>query len=194
MLDALDVMSCGGIVLDSSGAVIRMNARAHQYIGRGLCLRRGRLAARDRQSDGALQRLIGSVATKGRPHEHRAGGAIPVQRDGSRPLLIHAGPIVGPAQDAFQQGRAILMIVDPDEHLDPAEPVLQQVFGLTPAEARVAISVAHGLDVAEIALTKAVSEGPVRTQLKTIFAKTETRRQAQLVGLITRATPLCLAA
>jgi DNA-binding CsgD family transcriptional regulator len=194
ILDGLDLMSCGGILLNRWGKAVRSNSRAERYFGRGLTLRKGKLAAGHAESDIAFQRLIGSVVSPDLPHESRAGGAVPIHRPGARPLLVHAAPIVGIARDVFHHGRAVLMIVDPDEHSEPAEPVVRQAFGLTPAEARVAVLVARGLDVSEIALSQGVSEGTIRTQLKAIFAKTETRRQAQLVGVINGATSLRLAA
>jgi DNA-binding CsgD family transcriptional regulator len=105
-----------------------------------------------------------------------------------RPLIVHAAPIVGTAQNLFQRAKAILMIVDPDEHRDPAEPLLRQAFGLSPAESRLAIELASGRDLKEIAAARSISEGTARAQLKAIFAKTDTHRQAELVALLGRMT------
>ncbi len=56
-------------------------------------------------------------------------------------------------------------------------------FGLTPAECRVFEGIVSGLCTAEIASAGIVSIETVRTQLKSIFAKTGTNRQSALVRL-----------
>jgi DNA-binding CsgD family transcriptional regulator len=78
------------------------------------------------------------------------------------------------------------MIVDPDEHREPVEPILRQAFGLTPAEARLAVGLAAGRDLTEIAHAFGVEVGTARTQLKSIFAKTGSHRQGELVALLRR--------
>ena len=57
-------------------------------------------------------------------------------------------------------------------------------LGLTRAEVRVALYLIEGGAVADCARALSVSEGTVRTQLKSIFAKTGIRRQADLPRLI----------
>ena len=54
--------------------------------------------------------------------------------------------------------------------------------GLTQAEARLAVALCEGLSVEEAAARFGVSLATVRAQLKAVFAKTGTRRQAELVG------------
>lgn len=186
MLDAFAMMKCGGVLIDFMGRAIRLNELAQRHIGRGLVLVHGQLMAQHRDANAALQRLIGSVLQPGPAHEAVARRAVAIPRSVGRPLLIHAAPIVGSARDIFQQAKTILMIVDPDEHREPAEPLLRQAFGLTPAETHIALALARGQDLQEIALANGVSPGTVRTQLKAIFAKTRTHRQAELVALLGR--------
>jgi len=61
-----------------------------------------------------------------------------------------------------------------------------QTFGLTPAEAEVAIGIAAGRTLAQIAAERGVKVGTVRAHSKTVFSKTQTRGQAELTGLLTR--------
>ncbi len=183
-LDALATMKCGGILIDFLGRVIRTNDIAQRHIGRGLTGVHGQLTSPCSDANAALQRLIGSVLQPGPSHEAAPRGAVAVPRSKGRPLIIHAAPIVGSARDIFQQAKAILMLVDPDEHRQPAEPILQQVFGLTPAEASIAASLAEGQDLQEIASERGVSLGTVRNHLKAVFAKTKTHRQSELVSLL----------
>ena len=60
---------------------------------------------------------------------------------------------------------------------------------VTPAEARVACALVRGLSPQEAADACGVALGTVRTQLKAVFAKTRTRRQAELVRLLIGLSP-----
>lgn len=57
-------------------------------------------------------------------------------------------------------------------------------FGLTPAEARLAVALADGLSVEEAAAQLTVAVHTARSQLKAIFAKTGVHRQSELVALL----------
>ena len=62
--------------------------------------------------------------------------------------------------------------------------VTDLLFDLTPAEARLAAVIAGGHPPRDAALRLGVTEATARTTLKRILAKTGTRRQADLVGLL----------
>lgn len=59
--------------------------------------------------------------------------------------------------------------------------LLQQVYGLTPAEARLAVLVLDGQAPGDAAISLKVSVATVRTQLSAILKKTGTRKQAELI-------------
>lgn len=82
---------------------------------------------------------------------------------------------------------AVLFVEDPDEALAAValqEELLQQTFGLTAAEARVAVQLAAGATLVEAAALSGVTHNTVRTQLRNVFDKTGARRQADLVRLL----------
>ncbi|HUI27247.1 MAG TPA: helix-turn-helix transcriptional regulator [Candidatus Kryptonia bacterium] len=64
---------------------------------------------------------------------------------------------------------------------EPAAPALQARYGLTVTEAGVAVQLAQGRSLAEIAGTLGICINTARVHLQHIFAKTGTRRQAALV-------------
>jgi DNA-binding CsgD family transcriptional regulator len=64
--------------------------------------------------------------------------------------------------------------------------VAQKIFGLTPAEARLADAVSAGVELVEYAKQNQVSIHTVRNQLKSIFVKTDTARQVELALLLRR--------
>jgi DNA-binding CsgD family transcriptional regulator len=67
-------------------------------------------------------------------------------------------------------------------------------FGLTPAEARLALHLIAGETPQSAALKLNVSYETARSHLKNIFNKTGTHRQAELVVVILTALPDCVGA
>jgi DNA-binding CsgD family transcriptional regulator len=65
-----------------------------------------------------------------------------------------------------------------------SEASLRSRFCLSPAEAQIALGIAKGETLAEIAKARSVSVSTARGQLKSVFAKTGTHRQAELVRLL----------
>lgn len=74
--------------------------------------------------------------------------------------------------------------------LEKVEPLngfeVMEIFGLTPAEARVALRLAAGDHSSDIAANSQTSVNTVRAQIRSIFAKTGTSSQSELVAAIWR--------
>lgn len=62
--------------------------------------------------------------------------------------------------------------------------LLYAVFGLTPAECRIATLLAEGLSLKQIAYEQGTQHDTVRKQLRSIFQKTSTNRQPELIRLL----------
>ena len=71
---------------------------------------------------------------------------------------------------------------------------LQFRFRLTPTEAKLALHLVTGQTLRSAAVKLSISYGTARTHLKSIFQKTRTCRQAELVIVIITALPDCLEA
>jgi DNA-binding CsgD family transcriptional regulator len=63
---------------------------------------------------------------------------------------------------------------------------LRNLFGFTQAEAEIAIMTAEGTSREEIASARGAAVNTVSSQLKSIFAKADVTREAQLVALLNR--------
>jgi DNA-binding CsgD family transcriptional regulator len=72
--------------------------------------------------------------------------------------------------------------------------LLQRHFGLSTAEARLALRLVMGDTLQSAAVKLDISYETARGHLKNIFNKTGARRQAELVVLIVTAVPVCLEA
>ena len=64
--------------------------------------------------------------------------------------------------------------------------ILQDLFGFTPAESRLATLLVNGKSVLECAEALGVRISTVREQLSNLFAKTQTSRQPELVSMLSR--------
>jgi DNA-binding CsgD family transcriptional regulator len=64
--------------------------------------------------------------------------------------------------------------------------VLEALFDLTPAAARVAALIASGNTIPEAATTLSIKTDTVRVHLKAVYAKTGVHRQAELARLLTK--------
>ena len=62
----------------------------------------------------------------------------------------------------------------------------RSIFGLTPTEARLAVSLAVGHSLEPIAHEHKISLATARNQLKAVFFKTNTHKQSELVALLLR--------
>ena len=74
----------------------------------------------------------------------------------------------------------------PRLHRHRAKARLRDLFGLSPAEPRVALALFEGLDTREAAEQLGVSFHTVRGYLTRIFAKTQTSSQVDLARLMMR--------
>jgi DNA-binding CsgD family transcriptional regulator len=119
--------------------------------------------------------------------------SIPVPAIGEAPaLVVHLVPIRRRAHDIFAKASALLIATPVTSPIPPNVGLLSGLFDLTPAEDRVARALAEGHSVESGAAALSVSPETVRSQLKSVMAKTGTTRQAELVGLLAGATSFSL--
>lgn len=186
----LETSGVGVILVDSAGKVISVNAAAHTIMAhtRVLGIRDGRLQAL-RQADHKL--LLEHIRQKA--EQQVASGADPgcytalalLRDDHLLPVtvMVRPGPPFGPASAPLRR-TATLILRDPARRLRLAAPDLEQLFDLSPAEARLAQLLADGLSMEEAALHLGVTRNTVRSQLQSVFTKTGTNRQGDLVRLL----------
>jgi DNA-binding CsgD family transcriptional regulator len=79
---------------------------------------------------------------------------------------------------------AMMLLHDPRRRLQLDPFMVAAAFDLTPAESQLAVSLAKGMSVNEVAIARGVSIETVRSQVKSIFAKTGTSQQSDLVSLL----------
>jgi DNA-binding CsgD family transcriptional regulator len=187
-LSALERVNSAAIVIDAAGRATQMNSPAQNLLGADFNLVRGRLTTHDPASNRRLQQLISS-ALHTAPGGAQSYAPIVVDRDDAPWLLVEAMPVTAFGSDLFSAGRLILLLNDLASPLRPEATQLRAAFGLTVAEAKIAAKVASGMGVDGAAASLGVKRETARSQLKAVFAKTNTRRQAELAALVARLRP-----
>lgn len=187
--DAVDAIGLGGILLAGSAEVLYVSTGARRHVGEHVALVQGRLAIRNRVAAKVLRDFLQAA------QDERSGPVgrecvMKLPRDGQRPLIMRAFPIAADLPGLLDRAVALLILLDPDEHPCPTIGFLQQTLELTPGEAFVAVQLIRGDSLRQIAAARKVSMGTIRVQLKAIFAKTQTRRQSELVRLLARLATL----
>ncbi len=113
--------------------------------------------------------------------------AVAVGRpSGRRPFTVLVCPLRPDCEVAAGEHGAVLFLSDPERTPRTAPALLRRLYGLTAAEARVTSELVAGSDLEAVSETLGVTLGTTRTHLKRILAKTGTRRQVELVGVVLR--------
>jgi DNA-binding CsgD family transcriptional regulator len=189
MADAFSTVGHPVALLGRDGSVIHMNARFEHLVGDGVLVRAGKLASWQPDAGRAFEAAIGRALRYGGTADGPLTSVVLPRRNGLRPLVAQVTPVVGMAHDVLHLVAAIVTLTDLEAaRLGPAEAVLEQAFGLTPAEARLAAKLAAGKTLADIAVEEGYSRETLRSRLKSIFDKTGTGRQAELTLLLAKIT------
>jgi DNA-binding CsgD family transcriptional regulator len=185
----MDSLGYGVALLRRNGDVLYLNAFAEQILqtADGLMLKAGQMLALHTPEHGALTHLLQQAA-------NGIGGSLQLKREsradsaGKRPYSLTAIPLqeshpFRPLADA----RVMLLIHDP-EHAGPMDSLKAYAtrYRLTAAETRVLTLLLNDLAPKQIADRLGVGIRTVRTQLSSLFTKTETKSQRDLILSVLR--------
>ena len=183
---ALNLIDSGLVLLDAAGRAVFTNvtARSLLILGQGLCLNKSRLMPQGVDAAARLRDLIAKAIATATGKVLCGGGVMNLPRAGKKPLHLLVSPLSSGSSTLPGSAVVAVFISDPERH--PAVPaeVLSTLFGLTPAEARLALSILEGHSLSESAEIGKVSRETVKTQISAVFAKTGTRRQGELIRLL----------
>ncbi|MCK0209036.1 hypothetical protein MWN33_13445 [Starkeya koreensis] len=182
----LDAVNAPAALIDWRGQVHSLNAGAEALLGPDLHLVRGVLAPADRRSNAALQAMIRNALRVDRTAVASMQPSSLIARRGGRPILAEVLPLSGIFCDLFNHAQILLLLTDLARLPVPREERLRVAFGLTLAEARLAVRLVAGTELRAAADELAVSYETARVRLRVIFQKTGTHRQGELVALLSR--------
>jgi DNA-binding CsgD family transcriptional regulator len=175
------------VLLNRAGKIVFANGAA-QMMARaqdGFVLKRERIEAAERVDDSALQALIAGATSRNAPAGVPRGGAVRLARPSGLPAFnAVVGPLAG--KDSWRESGpvAFVLITDPAEAAIPPDNLLAQLFGFSPTEVRVAERLMMGDSPEQLAEALAIRISTARWHLASLYRKTGTNRQAELVRLL----------
>ncbi len=176
----LEALGLPAAILTQSGTVMAANGALEKLSAMIMPKAWGGLTIANPAANILYQESIGQM----RSGDLAGLRSIPVPAGPGYPAaVLHILPVRGDARDIFSGSENILVVSTMDGRAASSS-LLCALFDLTPAEARLADRLVAGAPLDQIALSHAVSITTVRSQLRSIFAKTGTSRQAQLVALL----------
>lgn len=185
-----DALAQAAILADAGARVIFTNAAGKALLdaGDGLCIREGRLSTCSNPD--ALHRLIGSCA-RALLTVDGAGGDLKVPRAPPRsPLEVTVIPLRSKTRlwgfPWMGSGSPVALVTVTDHDLDQYRRTvrLRRRFDLTSAEAAFAREILKGDGRKAAARRCGITDATAKSHLSSIFEKTGTHRQAELVRFL----------
>lgn len=186
---ALETSRIGVVMVSIDGDVMLTNSVADQLLGceRGLHVVRGRLrAGTGEESETLLAEIRRSALSQAAEVDPKRYVPMAFSRqDSALPLtvMVRPGPGFWPLRQPLRR-TAILVLRDPDMQAPWPAATLKALFGLSVAEALLASELAKGASLEEAASVLGISRNTARTQLQSIFLKTGTNRQSDLIRVL----------
>ena len=175
---------------------VPLNTRAEALLvsGDGLVSKSDRLRATHFTSNETLQECIEAAGGGRRLPPVAIATPFPLLRgEGRLPLTCWTIPTSTPVETGLARlatiSGALLFVGDPERRPPLASETVARLFGLTPAEARVASAIASGETPREYAERRGLRENTVRWTLKQVQSKLGVRRQLDIASVVLRATP-----
>lgn len=192
-LSILDQLGRAVFILDAEGRIEPGNPAAEEELRLGSHLMTD-AGGRMRLVDGSVRRIIAAelaAIRSGRPARGQRGALVAT--DGTALSYVFMptcrdddfGPLFA-LLDAHRPPAALLVLQRRGPGSRGLLDGLAQAYGATPAEIELAGNLFDGLSIAEDAEARGVSVQTARHQLKSLFRKTDTSRQGELVALLHR--------
>ena len=181
----LGATGLGVIQLDARARIVAVNDRARKLLRTGDVLfdTGGCLFARTPPDDGELQGLLARALPRfGTP---ATGGTMVARRPSGPPLAVHVIPVSDrdPYPGAWPVA-ALVLVPDAAEATELDIRTVAATLRFTHAESHVALLLARGMTVREVAAATGRRESTVRSHVKHMFTKQGLTRQADLVRLV----------
>jgi DNA-binding CsgD family transcriptional regulator len=184
VLDTFDRAVFG---LNRKGTVVLSNRQAEAIVEKadGLKLISGRLVAGSLRDAFQLQSHIArSVAVRAGDGTSHSVSFHLSRHSEILPLQITIAPFVSAVPSNEGQLAALVFVSDPAQKPESCSVLLRQLYGLSPAECRLADLLHEGLEVREAARRLKTTLETTRFHLKRVLSKTGTHRQTELMRLM----------
>ena len=184
---ALAALGLPAVMLDGRGRVLSANGFAEKLTGAFRWKARQGVGFADRAADKLLREALSLLDQPSHPGVR----TFPVRNDVTGDVMIaHFVPVRLSAREIFSRSDAALILTPVAGACAAPVELLQSLFDLTPAESRLARSMAEGESLDAIAVRTRISRNTARVHLQRVLAKTGCRRQAELVSLLSGLSPI----
>ncbi|RYF30545.1 MAG: helix-turn-helix transcriptional regulator [Comamonadaceae bacterium] len=176
-LTGIEAIGYPAAVIGNGGRIIATNSSFEGLDSLVIATASGRFAIRNKGANDAMQTELDKLS---RRYSTARSVAVPGDNENA-PVVFHLVPIRGRAHDLFASAEAFLIATLASRPKAPPFEVLNTLFDLTPAEARVARLLTSGLSAVEIAKVGKVSTETIRGQIKSLLRKSGMHRQSDLI-------------
>lgn len=167
----LNVIGAPAAVLQASGRILSAND-LFLSLQKSISTRaRDRIVIFDERTNRLLYKALAGHAV----------GSFPLSSGEDGACILHVIPLRRNALDLSPNGGAIVLISQPMGTIADAGTLLKGLYDLTKGEARVALEIMKGLSLPAVARQLQISHETVRSNAKSIYAKTGSTGQADLV-------------
>lgn len=181
-------LSVGAVFLGRDGQILKMNPAASEILAQrdGLSASHGILTAAFPGENRELRRLIEQAVCAGGDGIPGVLSGMSISRTSGRANLGIAVRAAPPTEWSESSSRpaALVIIRDPQARVLASHEQLKRLYGLTAAEANLAMHLMRGSTVEAAAQSLQVSRNTVRCQIRAIFAKTGVTRQTDLLRVL----------
>lgn len=185
--ELLQRLQVGVVLVDAQANVVFINTRAEAFLQQETILQTSanKLQVKNSIDNRNLQKLIHDASQ----NDICSGGSLNLKQATTDQVLnVTVVPLNQHIEPYFSfgevQASAALFIDSVDRSRTMSAESLTQRYGMSPAESRLAVALANGDSLEQIAAQFKLSKNTLRSQLKACFHKTGTGRQAELVRLI----------
>ena len=174
------------ILLDRRGLIVDMNDTARGMLRRkgGLSSKAGSLHATWQEDNSRLEELLAQALP--RFGELAKSGSMMVRQSSPLSMLaLHVQPVTS-GEEAFrsQHVAALVLLTDPVNRVRINPELVKEMLGLTPSETEIAILLAEGKSVRQIAEVTGRSYDTVRFHIRHILTKLGASRQVEVVQTV----------
>ncbi len=186
-MEVLDRLPFGTLVLDFHGRVLQMNRSTKHILSKtdALKIRRGRLAGALTQDTVRLEQFFGKCAGKGTQPGAFDDGLLSFSDSArEKSVLLVLAPTKHAAGLDNTASAVTGFVFETDHHPRVCRSTLKCLYGLTAAESLLVEALVSGDTLESAAGRFGISKQTARKQLSTIYLKTDTHRQAELMKLV----------
>ncbi|KQS84755.1 MULTISPECIES: helix-turn-helix transcriptional regulator [unclassified Rhizobium] len=184
MVEAFTMAGAAAVFFDRFCRVAAVTAAAEKCFGKELDVADGQFQSHIPGIRAAIQNRMQAVIDKRWLGMKAFSGPLVVRRLNAGPLSVHVQRLGGHLPDLFAHSVGVCLIDGGEQKPKQAPQHIRKLLGLTASEAAIAALISQGMTLREIADRKGIAYETVRAHLRSIFGKTGTKRQAELVTLL----------